>query len=122
MVTYSASAVRGIVDTLVNAVFNEPVPLGTICPQEWRRGRLLDVIGEAFADQHGPVDGSMPWHKWMPATASAAAPSPDSLAARSLRVALSGVVSDDDPHIIADMMGRIEELEEQVAALSPGAQ
>ncbi len=34
----------------------------------------------------------------------------DDLSARSLRVALSGCVPDDDPHIIADMMGEIERL------------
>lgn len=35
-----------------------------------------------------------------------------SISDRSLRVAMTGVVSDDDPHIIADMMCRIEELEQ----------
>lgn len=35
----------------------------------------------------------------------------DTIADRSLRVAVLGVVPDDDPHIIADMMCRIEKLE-----------
>ena len=41
----------------------------------------------------------------------------DTIADRSFRVALTGVVPDDDPHIIADMMWRIEKLEEVAACL-----
>lgn len=66
MVTYSPAAVRGLISTLVRHVFDEPVPDGTPCAQDWREARLVNVINEAFADEPGPVDGSMPWHAYMP--------------------------------------------------------
>ena len=62
MVTYSPAAVRGLIATLVRHVFDEPVPDGTPCAQDWREARLVNVITEAFADEPGPIDGSMPWH------------------------------------------------------------
>lgn len=39
---------------------------------------------------------------------------------RSLRVAMSGIVHDDDPTIIADMMVRIETLEAALKEITKG--
>lgn len=62
MVTYQPAAIRGLIDTLIEHVFNEPIPRGTLCAQEWRERRLRKVIAEFLADDPGPIDGSMPWH------------------------------------------------------------
>ena len=63
---YSAAAVRGLVDTLICYVRDEPKPENEPCEKDWRWRRMREVVQAAFADQHGPPDGSMPWHKFMP--------------------------------------------------------